>query len=132
MSAPQSDTRFTKARRLLTASDFKRVFDQPDARVSHRCILLLARRNGHSIHRLGFVLARKHVRLSVQRNRIKRVSREFFRALPQTEPPMDVVLLARKGLDELNNEILRAELHQLWHRLIRNIDKGAAKKYEEP
>lgn len=132
MSAPPLDTRFTKSRRLLTARDFKRVFDQPDARASHRCMLLLARCNQQPVHRLGFVLARKHIRRAVQRNRIKRIAREYFRALPQTEPPVDVVLLARKGLDELDNQTLRDELNHMWQRLMRSVNKNAANKDREP
>ena len=118
MSASQSASRFGKDKRLLDAGDYSRVFDKPDARASHRHLLLLARNNQRDRHRLGLVIAKKHVKLAVQRNRIKRVTREFFRQLPDSKPHMDVILLARRGLDELDNALLSSTLEQQWQKLV--------------
>ncbi|MEZ5503055.1 MAG: ribonuclease P protein component [Halioglobus sp.] len=120
MRVQAADTGFGKAKRLLNARDYSRVFDHPDARASHQHLLLLASINNGPAHRLGLVIAKKNVRLAVQRNRIKRVAREFFRNLHQTEPPMDVVLLARKGIGELDNAELSSILLQQWQKLIRD------------
>ncbi|MEZ5568426.1 MAG: ribonuclease P protein component [Halioglobus sp.] len=108
---------FCKARRLLKASDFKAVFDEPTARASHRHLLLLARCNDLPQHRLGLVIAKKHVRLAVNRNRIKRIAREFFRQLPASTPALDVILLARAGVGDLDNSQLSSILLQQWQRL---------------
>lgn len=118
MSRQAADAGFSKARRLLTAADYSRVFDGADAKASHRHLLLLARRNGEPGYRLGLVIAKKNVRLSVQRNRIKRVVREFFRHQPVTGPGMDVVFLARRGVDQLDNAELSTILQQQWQKLI--------------
>lgn len=118
-----ADTSFGKTRRLLNASDYSRVFDGAEARASHRHFLLLARTNNGPRHRLGLVIAKKNVRLAVQRNRIKRVAREVFRQLPHTEPALDVILLARKGLDQLDNAELSTILQQQWQKLIRHAPK---------
>ena len=80
-------------------------------------MLLLARRNQGNNHRLGLVIAKKHVRLAVTRNRIKRVAREVFRHLPEASPKMDVVLLARPGIGQLDNAKLSSILQQQWQRL---------------
>lgn len=95
------------------------MFENPDARISHQHLLLLAKINDGPGHRLGLVIAKKNVRLAVQRNRIKRVARELFRALPNSEPPMDVVLLARRGMGQLDNAELSSILLQLWQKLVR-------------
>ena len=118
MSGCTSGKAFTKSKRLLRSSDYSRVFDQAEARASHRRLLLLARRNQSSQHRLGLVIAKKHVRLAVTRNRIKRVTRETFRQLPESSPTLDVVFLARPGIGELDNATLSSILQQQWQRLL--------------
>lgn len=112
-------SRFKRNKRLLNAGDYSRVFDEPDARASHRHLLLLARINGRDRHRLGLVIAKKNVKLAVERNRIKRVTREFFRQVPDSEPHMDVILLARRGLDRLDNALLSSILQQQWQTLVK-------------
>lgn len=119
-----TDSRFDKKKRLLNANDYTRVFDKPDARASHQKLLLLARINGSSRHRLGLVIAKKHVRLAVDRNRIKRVAREFLRTLPADESCVDIVLLARRGLGDLDNSELSSILLQQWQKLTRQTTKA--------
>jgi ribonuclease P protein component len=109
---------FDKAKRLLNAKDYGRVFDSPDVRASHQYLLLLAKINTGPGHRLGLVIAKKNVRLAVHRNRIKRVAREIFRTLPGSEPPLDVVLLARRGIGLLDNAALSSILRQQWQKLV--------------
>ena len=121
---PEADTSFSKGKRLLNAADYSQVFEGADVRASHRNLLLLARGNDRSRHRLGLVIAKKNVRLAVQRNRIKRVSREFFRQLPAEATNFDVVLLARRGLDQLDNAALSSILRQQWQKLMTNSAKA--------
>lgn len=123
MGSKRADASFGKAKRLLTAKDYSEVFDGTEAKASHQRLLLLAKRNNTSRHRLGLVIARKNVRLAVERNRIKRVAREFFRNLKEEEPGMDVVLLARHGMDQLDNAELSSILRQQWQVLGRRIPK---------
>ena len=123
MSGQPADTSFGKARRLLNAKDYSQVFDGAEARASHKHLLLLAKTNSGPGHRLGLVIAKKNVRLAVQRNRIKRMAREFFRHLPDSEQPMDVVLLARRGIGRLDNAELSTILQQQWQKLVRHTTK---------
>ena len=116
---------FGKSKRLLNARDYGRVFDKPDAKASHKHLLLLARHNNLPAHRLGLVIAKKHVKTAVQRNRIKRLSREFFRQLPTRDSHMDVVLLARPGMGQLDNAQLSSILQQQWQKLTRHTDSRA-------
>lgn len=123
MSEQAGDASFGKARRLLNAKDYSRVFDGSEARASHKNLLLLAKTSNEPGHRLGLVIAKKNVRLAVQRNRIKRAAREFFRTLPDTEPHLDVVLLARRGIGQLDNTELSTILQQQWQKLVRHASK---------
>ena len=131
MSSQSCDAGFPKSSRLLNASDYSRVFDGADAKGSHKYLLLLAKRNDRPGHRLGLVVAKKNVRLAVQRNRIKRVAREFFRNVPASEPTMDVVLLTRRGIDQLDNAELSSILQQQWQKLGRNFPKQESKTSQD-
>ena len=91
MGSHTASASFGKAKRLLNARDYSRVFDGAEARASHKHLLLLAKSNNEPGHRLGLVIAKKNVRLAVQRNRIKRIAREVFRQLPDAEQHLDVV-----------------------------------------
>lgn len=122
---PGEGASFHKGKRLLNAADYSQVFEGADARASHRNLLLLAKSNDRSQHRLGLVIAKKNVRLAVQRNRIKRISREFFRQLPADTVNFDVVLLARRGLDRLDNDTLSSILRQQWQKLLTNSANAA-------
>ena len=131
MGGQTAGYRFGKTKRLLNANDYSRVFDNPDARASHRHILLLGKLNDGPEHRLGLVIARKNVRSAVQRNRIKRLTREFFRILPNSELPMDVVLLARQGIGQLDNAELSSILLQQWQMLVHHAAKTITSTNQE-
>ena len=119
----EADASFGKHKRLLNARDYSQVFDAPDSKASAKQLLLLARANQGTQHRLGLVIAKKNVRLAAQRNRIKRIAREFFRQLPPTDAGLDVVLLARRGLDQLDNAELSSILQQQWQKLTRHASE---------
>lgn len=117
---------FPKALRLLTPADFKQVFDAADLRVSNKELLILARANLLDRPRLGLVIAKKHIRLATQRNRIKRVVRESFRNQQQAladVSSIDAIVLARGGLDRLDNRALHDMMRQLWQQLQRKSQK---------
>jgi len=111
------DFSFSRKDRLLDAGAYKRVFDGVSHRASHKYLLFLAVRNDLQHHRLGLVISKKNVKLAVQRNRIKRIVRECFRNHPTAGPGMDVVMLARKGVDQLDNASLSIIVQQQWRRL---------------
>jgi ribonuclease P protein component len=122
---------FGKASRLLNAGDFSRVFDGAEARASHQHVLLLARRNDRPGHRLGLVVAKKNVRKAVQRNRFKRLVRESFRQQSALPPFLDVVVLARRGVDELDNAQLSSILREQWRKLARRVSSPATSSSRE-
>ena len=119
MFAAVSGQAFPKKNRLLEASAYQRVFTGTEARASHRHLLLLGRGNSLSHHRLGLVIGKKNVKLAVQRNRIKRVVREFFRTRPDVAAGLDVIVLARRGTEQLDNATLSSILREQWQKLAR-------------
>ncbi len=113
---------FPKSARLLTPADYQQVFQRAQFKVSSKTVLLLAINNEQSRPRLGLVIGKKNIRLAVQRNRIKRLIRESFRLRQQTLPALDVIVLARRGLDEQDNSLLHAELNTLWDKLLKRAN----------
>jgi ribonuclease P protein component len=113
---PVSPLGFPKRARLLTRSDFDRVFAQASRSVDD-CFTVLVRPNGGDGPRLGLAIARKHARAAVARNRIKRLVRESFRHHQQRLGPLDLVVLGRHGLAGRDNAQLRASLERHWNRL---------------
>ncbi|QLF93543.1 ribonuclease P protein component [Pseudomonas sp. ABC1] len=111
---------FGRDKRLLTPSQFKSVFDSPSAKLPGRSVLLLARRNDLQRPRLGLVIGKKSVKLSVERNRIKRQIRETFRLQQTGLVGWDVVIIARKGLADMDNPELSRQFNKFWKRLSRD------------
>jgi ribonuclease P protein component len=60
---------------------------------------------------------------AVQRNRVRRLLREFFRRHKSLLPPRDLVIMAKKGAAELNYLQVAAELG----RLLLRKEKDASK-----
>ena len=116
---------FSREKRLLIPRQFKAVFDSPNGKVPGKNILLLARNNDLDHPRLGLVIGKKSVKLSVERNRIKRQIRESFRQHQMQLTGWDIVLVARKGLADLSNAELSQQFSKLWKRLARNKPASA-------
>lgn len=114
---------FSRARRLLRADDYGRVFKTAE-RSSDRYFTVLARtrqkpagKSGTS--RLGLAIAKKQLRRAVDRNRIKRLVREYFRTevLPTELKARDYVVMARSASKSASNAALRASLANHFRRL---------------
>lgn len=108
---------FRPSQRLLTAAAYRRVFSEPDQKAGQKELLLLAKHNDLSQHRLGLAVAKKHVPTAVKRNIIKRLAREHFRALGPTTPSFDIVVLTRPGARDANSGLIKAALTAQFTRL---------------
>jgi len=107
---------FTRTFRLVRAADFQSVFRR-STRSGDAYFTVLARGNRLGIARLGLAIARKHLRRSVDRNRIKRLVRESFRRNRIALAGLDLVVISRPGIaDPANREILFS-LQGHWERL---------------
>ena len=115
--------------RLLTGGDFKQVFSRASLKVSDRHLLILACPNELDHSRIGFVISKKNIRLAVHRNRVRRIIRESFRLNQHTLPNVDIVILARHGLGDLENSDVQALISRSWNRLIK---RAKAKPKSKP
>ena len=116
---------FSRDKRLLTPRQFKAVFDSPGGKIPGKNVLLLVRENGLDHPRIGMVIGKKSVKLSVERNRLKRLIRESFRQHQALLGGWDVVVIARKGIAEPNNVDITRQFGKFWKRLLRNQSNQA-------
>ena len=61
----------------------------------------------------------------MQRNRIKRIVRETFRLLPDNDHPLDMIFLARRGIEQLDKGQLSSILREQWRKLTRQIAQSS-------
>lgn len=102
---------------MLNADDFQAVFSQARFKVSCRYFLLLASGNDKQVSRLGLVVAKKNIARAVNRNRLKRLVRTWFRQHKETPVCLDLVVLIRKDADKLSNGEIFSRLAALWEDL---------------
>ncbi|KDE41410.1 Ribonuclease P protein component [Nitrincola lacisaponensis] len=86
--------------------------------------MILARQNELGHPRLGFVISKKNVRRAVKRSHIRRIIRESFRLRQHQLPNVDIIILARKGLDTLDNRQMHALIERSWSRLERKASNA--------
>lgn len=106
---------------MLTPAQFKSVFSNP-IKASSAEITLLAIPNSEQHPRLGLTVAKRYVKRANQRNRIKRVIRDSFRLNQHDIPHLDIVVLVRNGVMEMENAEINKLIEKLWRKLIRRYN----------
>nr|WP_250885924.1 ribonuclease P protein component [Shewanella jiangmenensis] len=106
---------------MLTPAQFKAVFTDP-LKASSAEITLLAVRNTLGHPRVGLTVPKKQVKRAHDRNRVKRVIRESFRLHQHQIPGVDIVVLVRSGVMDLENEALHQLVDKLWRKLSRRFN----------
>ncbi len=105
--------KFGRDMRLKSPGEFTRVFRKA-RRTGGQGLTILAVENTQGHPRLGMAIAKKHIRLATQRNRIKRIIRESFRMHQQDFPDIDIVVLSRSDLGKRNATEIRQVLMRHW------------------
>ena len=105
---PKGTARFSKAARLRHRQEFLRAQAQGKRfHTRHFGVTLAPMAEGHP--RLGLVATRR-LGKAVQRNRVKRLLREFFRRHQTGLPAFDLVIMAKKGASALGYHQVEEEL----------------------
>jgi len=108
---PKGSARFPKAARLRHRQEFLRAQAQGKRfHTRHFGVTLAPMAEGHP--RLGLVATRR-LGKAVQRNRVKRLLREFFRRHQTGLPAFDLVIMAKKGAAALEYHQVEEELGRL-------------------
>ncbi len=117
---------FPRELRLVTPSQFSRVFDHPVKAVSDH-ITILAKFNDLDNPRIGLTIAKKKEKTAVGRNRIKRIIRDSFRLNQHNLPNIDIVVIARNQIGEADNKNLHKQLNKLWKKIALRCEQSLKK-----
>lgn len=96
------------------------MFEQADLKVHGKGMMALARMTTRGHPRIGLTVSKKNAKRAVDRNRFKRLVRESARLRQDHLPSMDIVILAKRGVQDIDNETLSRQLHGMWKRLQRD------------
>ena len=125
--ALQQSKRLRKSQRLLDSRDFRRV-SRKGRRISGNAFVMLFSPQGDQApaaktHRLGMSVSRR-VGNAVNRNRIKRCVREWYRISGSKVPAgSDYVIIARGPAAELSGTEIQDALDELAKKARRRIDE---------
>ena len=110
-----SDRRFGPERRLRRRRDFAKVFSG-GIRLNARVVTVIVRPNGMNHPRLGLAVGRRVASRAVVRHRLKRRIRESFRHNLERLGGLDVVVLAKPGMEKMESGHFRGLLARQWER----------------
>lgn len=112
---------FAKKYRIVKPAHYKFLFNKPK-RVIDKNFIIIAKINEEKFPRLGLAISKKSIKLSVQRNRIKRLIKEYFRTqIITTDQPIDFVVMAKKNINTLSNKKLLISLDTIFSKLINQL-----------
>lgn len=111
---------YDKSKRLLTANDYKAVFDKPIKKIHSTHFLLFLAQPATDKPRLGLAITKKKIKNACDRNLIKRHTKEIFRH-KQALIAGDMVLIVKTKLPPLStsdkNTLIRHELNDIFDKL---------------
>lgn len=115
---------FPRDARLLDGKAYSSVFKRNRRVADSFFTVLVHRRTGDVPARLGLAIAKKRAKRAVDRNRIKRVSRESFRHHQLSLLGLDLVVMNREGATRASAAQLRSSLDQLWSQALKASQPG--------
>jgi ribonuclease P protein component len=103
-------------RRLRRPAQFKEVYET-GRRLGNEFFTANLHASAAGCARLGMSIAARTLRRAVDRNRLRRLIRESFRAHQLALPPLDMVIGVRAAVRTADNARLRGALEQLWQKI---------------
>jgi|GEM_PF-315325 len=119
---------FPRSLRILTSKEFGHVFNNACFKIYGKGLLALACPNSCGHVRVGLVFSRKNQKRAVDRNLLKRLTRESIRMRQHRLPAVDIVVLSRRGVTDIEGAVLRQQLDMMWKRLENDVRKQARKE----
>lgn len=131
---PSQKFTFVKQQRLLNNQAFTPVFNSPSFKIHQPNILLfvkvldLTESNAIKNSRLGLAITKKKIKRANQRNRVKRLSREYFR-LHQHElsQAVDIAIIIKHFPVKITNAEIVAQLEMAFKQINSKLKHLSAK-----
>ncbi len=113
LSEDDTDFRFGRSQKLLTADHYKHVFSKSH-RFGNKSFTVLARENSLGHPRLGLAISKKSAKRAVDRNRIKRIFRESFRLHQHKLPNVDIIAMCKSDVLSLDKQEMHMQIETQW------------------
>ena len=113
---------YQKSRRLLNSEQYT-IVTRKGKKFFNPLFLVFILPNNQMQSRLGITVSKKTSKRAVDRNRIKRQVREFFRLNQNSWPGCDVIVIANPPAAKKDNTSIQAALKNLWQKAGQYIDK---------
>lgn len=112
---------FSKKFKIIKPEQYKNIFSKPKRSVDNKFVII-AKKNKVNHPRLGLAISKKSIKLSVQRNRIKRLIKEYFRKeVISTDQSIDFIVMAKKNIQTNKNDKLYLSLDTNFKKLINQL-----------
>lgn len=118
--------KLNKTQRLRSPSDYRRVYQSKQwGGSTHHTFNVIAGENPNSqavtvANALGVTVSKKVSKLAVQRNRIKRQTKEFYRLHQhQLQPSVELVITAKPSCSGADNQQRIESLELLWQKILK-------------
>lgn len=118
--------KLSKTQRLRSPKDYRRVYQSKQwGGSTHHTFNVLAEDNQSSpvltvANALGVTVSKKVSKLAVQRNRIKRQTKEFYRLHQhQLQPFVELVITAKPSCARADNKQRTESLELLWQKILK-------------
>ncbi|USG65802.1 ribonuclease P protein component [Brevibacillus ruminantium] len=99
-----------RSHRLKKNEQFQEVFQKGSSAANKQFVLYSAKQEGQAAFRAGISVSKK-IGNAVTRNRVKRMIREALSRLEREIPPeLDVVVIARPGVEEMSVDAIEQSL----------------------
>lgn len=108
--------------RIRNTSEFDHVFKKRRKLYVGKLLTYYCQ-NDHPHPRFGVVISKRNLQHAVDRNRVRRVLKELFRLNQHHLPAWDVVIVAQKGIGNLQDQELWQTGVQLLERLMQLSSK---------
>ena len=98
---------------IPSSEGFSEIFSSADKKHSTDSLLVLSKENKLEHSRIGVAIRKKDIKLSVNRNRIKRKIKGSFRSKVLELQKKDYVIFVKRKLEDNDKEI-KKDLDYLW------------------
>lgn len=100
--------------KISDSRDFSWVFSSGKRTSKFGGIIVITVKNSVEYPRLGLAIAKKHIKLSCHRNRLKRIIRNSFRLNQLLFTKIDIVVLSLADINQHTFEQIQVSLERHW------------------